>query len=114
MNQLGVTMPTRTMELERVGEYARWADDAGFDSIWDYELYRNPFSMLCLSAVTTSRATLATGLAAAFPHSPIELANAMADVDELSGGRALLGLGSGVAGFLEAVHCESMSKLSHL
>ena len=104
MKQLGVTMPTRTAALDRIPEYARWADEAGFDSVWDYELYRNPFAMLCTCAMTTERVKLATGLAAAFPRSPFELANAMADVDELSGGRALLGLGTGVPEFLEAFH----------
>ncbi|HEX6388576.1 MAG TPA: LLM class flavin-dependent oxidoreductase [Solirubrobacteraceae bacterium] len=111
MRQLGITMPTRTCALERVPEYARWADEAGFDQIWDYELYRNPFAMLCLSATTTENATLATGLAAAFPRSPFELANAIADVDELSGGRALLGLGAGVGEFLEAFHSTSLAKM---
>lgn len=104
MNQLGITMPTRTAALDRIPEYARWADEAGLDSVWDYELYRNPFSMLCTCALTTKKVTLATGLAAAFPRSPFELANAMADVDELSDGRALLGLGTGVPEFLEAFH----------
>lgn len=102
--RIGVTMPTRTAPLEKVPEYARLADEAGFDSVWSYELYRNPFAMLCTSALTTSRATLGTGLAAAFPRSPFELANAAADVDELSNGRMLLGLGIGVPEFLEAFH----------
>lgn len=109
MKRLGITMPTRTAALERVGDYAQWADEAGFDSVWDYELYRNPFSMLCLCAVRTERALLATGLAAALSRSPFELANEMADVDELSGGRALLGLGTGVPEFLEAFHSTSFS-----
>jgi probable F420-dependent oxidoreductase len=104
-------MPTRTVALDRVSEYATWAEEAGFDSVWDYELYRNPFSMLCLSAVATRRVTLATGLAAALPRSPFELANAIADVDELSAGRALLGLGTGVPEFLEAFHSTPATNL---
>src|SRR5260370_42325289 len=111
MKRLGITMPTRTVALDRVAEYARWADEAGFDSVWDYELYRNPFSMLCLCAVQTERAMLATGLAAGFPRSPSELANPIADVDELSGGRALLGLGTGVPEFLEAFPSASAAHL---
>jgi alkanesulfonate monooxygenase SsuD/methylene tetrahydromethanopterin reductase-like flavin-dependent oxidoreductase (luciferase family) len=67
--------------------------------------------MLCLCATTTDNVKLATGLAAAFPRSPFELANAMADVDELSGGRALLGLGTGVGEFLEAFHTQSLTKM---
>lgn len=97
-------MPSRTAALSRIPDYARMADDAGFESIWTYELYRNPFGMLCTSAMATSRAELCTGLAAAFTRSPFEAANAAADVDELSGGRMNLGLGTGVPEFLGAFH----------
>lgn len=102
--RIGVTMPTRTAPLDRIPEYARLADEAGFASIWSYELYRNPFTLLCLAATTSKQATLATGLAGAFPRSPFELANGAADVDEMTGGRMLLGLGTGVPEFLEAFH----------
>jgi alkanesulfonate monooxygenase SsuD/methylene tetrahydromethanopterin reductase-like flavin-dependent oxidoreductase (luciferase family) len=102
--KLGITMPSRTAPLARIPDYARMADEAGFESIWTYELYRNPFAMLSASAVTTSNAELCTGLAAAFTRSPFEAANAAADVDELSGGRMKLGLGTGVPEFLSAFH----------
>jgi alkanesulfonate monooxygenase SsuD/methylene tetrahydromethanopterin reductase-like flavin-dependent oxidoreductase (luciferase family) len=102
--RIGITMPTRTAPLERIPEYARLADEAGFASIWSYELYRNPFTLLALAATTSRRATLATGLTGAFPRSPFECANGAADVDELTGGRMLLGLGTGVPEFLEAFH----------
>jgi probable F420-dependent oxidoreductase len=110
MERLGITMPTRTAAMDRFPEYARWADEAGFDSIWDYELYRNPFAMLCTAALSTSKATLATGLAGAFPRSPFEMANAAADVDELSGGRMLIGMGTGVPEFLAAFHSQNFVK----
>jgi alkanesulfonate monooxygenase SsuD/methylene tetrahydromethanopterin reductase-like flavin-dependent oxidoreductase (luciferase family) len=102
--KLGVTMPSRTAALSRVPEYARMADDAGFDSCWTYELYRNPFGMLELCGLSSSRVQLGTGLAAAFSRSPFEAANAAADVDEISGGRMNLGLGTGVPEFLKSFH----------
>lgn len=97
-------MPSRTASLKRIPEYARMADAARFDSVWTYELYRNPFSMLCTSALATSNVELCTGLATAFNRSPFEAANAAADVDEASGGRMKLGLGTGVPEFLQAFH----------
>src|SRR6516165_1970428 len=97
-------MPSRTAPLARIPDYARMADQAGFESVWTYELYRNPFAMLCTSALATSKAELCTGLATAFTRSPFEAANAAADVDELSGGRMKLGLGTGVPEFLGAFH----------
>jgi alkanesulfonate monooxygenase SsuD/methylene tetrahydromethanopterin reductase-like flavin-dependent oxidoreductase (luciferase family) len=108
--KLGVTMPSRTAALPRIPEYAQMADEAGFDSVWTYELYRNLFAMLCASAVTTSQSELCTGLATAFNRSPFEAANAAAYVDEWSGGRMKLGLGTGVPEFLGAFHSTNFKK----
>jgi probable F420-dependent oxidoreductase len=102
--RIGITLPSRTGALSTIIHYARQADEAGFHSIWDYEVYRNPFTMLAGAAVVTSQAELGTGLAAAFTRSPFEAANAAADVDELSGGRMLFGIGTGVPEFLQAFH----------
>jgi len=110
MSQLGITMPTRTAAMSRFPEYARWAEEAGFDSVWDYELYRNPYAMLCTAALSTNHVTLATGLAGAFPRSPFAAANEAADVDELSSGRTLVGLGTGVPEFLAAFHSQGFEK----
>ena len=96
--------------MSRIPEYARWADEAGFESVWTYELYRNPFAMLATAAMTTTNAELCTGLAAGFTRSPFEAANAAADVDELSGGRMKLGLGTGVPEFLAAFHSTDFDK----
>jgi len=103
-------MPSRTASLSRIPDYARMADEAGFDSVWTYELYRNPFAMLCTSALATSNAELCTGLATALNRSPFEAANAAADVDELSGGRMKLGLGTGVPEFLQAFHSTDFQR----
>jgi alkanesulfonate monooxygenase SsuD/methylene tetrahydromethanopterin reductase-like flavin-dependent oxidoreductase (luciferase family) len=53
MDRIGVSMPSRTAHLRAIPEYARLADEAGFHSVWSYELYKNPFGMLCTSAMTT-------------------------------------------------------------
>lgn len=108
--RIGVTMPTRTVELSRVPEYAKIAEDAGLDTAWSWELYRNPFSMLATSAMATSRIGLGTGLAVAGSRSPFEFANAAADIDELTGGRMHLGMGAGVTEFLGAFHSTEMDK----
>jgi alkanesulfonate monooxygenase SsuD/methylene tetrahydromethanopterin reductase-like flavin-dependent oxidoreductase (luciferase family) len=102
--QVGVTIPSRTAHISAMAEYARLADNAGFDSAWHYEVFKNPFTMLALGAAVTERVTLATGLASAFSRSPFEAANAAADHDELSYGRMVLGIGTGVPEFLTAFH----------
>jgi len=102
--RIGVTLPSRKGPIRSVGDRARRAEDAGFQSVWSYEVYRNPFTLLSVAAAATERATLGTGLAAAFSRSPFEAANAAADIDDMSGGRMLFGLGTGVPEFLRAFH----------
>jgi alkanesulfonate monooxygenase SsuD/methylene tetrahydromethanopterin reductase-like flavin-dependent oxidoreductase (luciferase family) len=65
--KLGITMPSRTAAMSRIPDYARQAEEAGFASVWTYEVYRSPFSMLATAAGATSQIQLGTGLAAAFP-----------------------------------------------
>lgn len=104
MDRLGVTMPGLGTRLEKFAEFARIAEEANFDCVWDYEFWRNPFTIHMTTAAATTRIPLATGIAAAFSRSPYELANAAADVDELSGGRLVLGIGPGAMEFLEWFH----------
>lgn len=100
----GVSMPVLGTPIHRFPVLARAAEDAGMDSVWSYEFYRDPFMILGNASNTTQRITLGTGLATALIRSPFAAANAIADVDELSGGRALFGLGVGSPDFLEAWH----------
>ena len=100
-------------EVERVvrwPEYltlARVGEDVGFDSMWigDHLLYRRPgvgargpweaWTMLAALAAGTSRITLGPLVACTSFHNPAMLAKMAATVDEISGGRLVLGLGAG-------------------
>jgi len=99
-SRVGVSLPMLNQPYERYAEFAALAENAGFDSVWDHELYRNPFSTHALNARATSRIQLGTEIAAT-PRTPYEMAKAAADVDELSGGRTLLGLSTGGAGWMQ-------------
>lgn len=96
-SRLGVSMPMLNQPYEKYPQFARLADEAGFESLWDYEFYRNPFITHALCAGVTQNIKLATGIAAASGRAPNEMANAAADVDELSHGRAILGVSTGGA-----------------
>jgi probable F420-dependent oxidoreductase len=86
---------------------ARAAEEAGFDSIWlgDHLLYRedgrpergpwSSWSMLAGLAAITDRVGLGPLVACTAFHPPAVLAKMVATVDELSGGRLVLGLGAG-------------------
>lgn len=93
MSRLSITLPSAQNTMPEIAEMARIAEDAGFDSAFHWELYRSPYMGLAAAAATTSRITLGTGIAQAFTRSPFVTANQIADLDELSGGRAILGLG---------------------
>src|SRR5438093_12210846 len=94
-SRLGVSLPMLNQPYEAYPELARLADEAGFDSVWDYEFFRNPFITHGLCSQTTSSIQLCTGIAAAAGRTPFGMANAAADVDERSGGRMILGLSTG-------------------
>src|SRR5439155_9882175 len=80
--RIGVSLPMLNQPYERYPEFASLAENAGFDSVWDYEFFRNPFITHALNARATSRIQLGTGIATAAPRTPFEMANAAADVDE--------------------------------
>jgi probable F420-dependent oxidoreductase len=83
-------------DLGEVARFARAAEAAGFARLWAPELHRSATVPLAVAAGATERIELATGIALAFTRSPMVLALEALDLDELSGGRLVLGLGAGV------------------
>jgi probable F420-dependent oxidoreductase len=75
---------------------ARHAEACGFHSVWSVEFFnQHGFVRLAACAVATERVRLGTGIAYAFMRTPLLAASAAMDLDELSDGRMILGLGSG-------------------
>ncbi|MEU7817513.1 TIGR03617 family F420-dependent LLM class oxidoreductase [Pseudonocardia sp. NPDC049154] len=77
-------------------EAARHAEEAGYDALWAAEVKHDPFVALTLAATVTERAELGTSIALAFARNPMSLAATANDLQVLSGGRLLLGLGTQV------------------
>ncbi len=73
------------------------AEDSGFESVWVTDHYnnRNAYSILTLIALRTKRVSLGVGVANPFTVHPAVTASAMATVNEISGGRAILGIAAG-------------------
>ena len=106
---VGVQLPEveRVVRWPELKQMAVTAEEVGFDSIWlgDHLLYRNDgapaagpwevWSSLAALAEATQIVQLGPLVAATSFHSPAMLAKKAAAVDEISGGRLILGLGAG-------------------
>jgi probable F420-dependent oxidoreductase len=77
-------------------EAARRAEALGYDGVWSAETAHDGFLPLAIAAEATERLELGTGIAVAFARNPMTLAILANDLQSLSGGRFLLGLGSQV------------------
>jgi probable F420-dependent oxidoreductase len=86
---------------DEVPMLARKAEEYGFDCVWVNETRHDPFIQLALAASSTKSIALGTAVALAFTRSPTSLAYTSWDLQNLSKGRLLLGLGSQVKGHIE-------------
>jgi probable F420-dependent oxidoreductase len=80
---------------------ARRSEALGFDGICAPEAGHDPFLPLAIAAEHTTRISLGTNVAIAFPRSPMVTAQLAWDLQQLSGGRFNLGLGTQVKGHNE-------------
>jgi 5,10-methylenetetrahydromethanopterin reductase len=78
------------------------AEDAGFDQVWVSHdlLLRSAPVLLASAAARTNRVMLGVGVLNPYSAHPVELAMHAATLQELSDGRAMLGIAAGAPGFL--------------
>ena len=84
-----------------VAELSKRAEEYGFDCFWVNETKHDPFVQLSVAAQSTRTISLGTSIALAFTRSPTTLAYTAWDLQSLSAGRLILGLGSQVKGHIE-------------
>lgn len=106
---VGVQLPEveRHYSWSEIRQIAVAAEECEFDSIWvgDHLLFRDDqtgsrgpweaWSMLAALAEATERVKLGPLVAATSFHAPAMIAKKAATIDEISGGRLILGLGAG-------------------
>jgi len=119
--KIGLRLPQRLgVDLQHdVVEAARTAEAAGYASLWTYERLLFPASplepyappnepwpessrqvadslaVLTAAAVVTEKVRLGTAILIAAQHTPVQLAKALATIDQISGGRMIAGIGTG-------------------
>jgi probable F420-dependent oxidoreductase len=81
-------------DLDGVVESVADAEKAGYDGFWTAETNHDPFFPLVIAAEHSRDIELGTGIAVAFARNPMTLAQIGNDLQLLSKGRFLLGLGS--------------------
>jgi alkanesulfonate monooxygenase SsuD/methylene tetrahydromethanopterin reductase-like flavin-dependent oxidoreductase (luciferase family) len=102
--RLGLMLvPTRPWA--QTAEEFRWAEEVGYDVAYLYDHLTHPtaagqwladgFTTLTAAAAVTDAMEIGTLVASATLHSPVRLARLAATVDDVSGGRLVLGLGAG-------------------
>ncbi len=99
MARFGLNLGVSAREpIRRIAEVARAAEQHGFEAVWvlDSQLaMKDVYVALTLAAAATRRIQLGTGVTNPVTRHVTHTANAIAAVDEVSEGRALLGIGSG-------------------
>ncbi|MDM7934837.1 MAG: 5,10-methylenetetrahydromethanopterin reductase [Methanothrix sp.] len=81
----------------KIGYLAKLAEDAGFQNIWITDHYNNRdvWTTLAVLSLVTNRIRLGTGVTNPYTRNVAITASSIASIDELSGGRAVLGIGPG-------------------
>jgi len=103
--RLGVAFSWRAASLENILSCARCAEEAGIESVWIPEAWgRDAFLTLAAIAEVTRRVKVGTGIVNVYSRSPAALAMGAATLDELSKGRAILGVGASGPGVVERWH----------
>ncbi len=109
----GVTTPQLPASL--IAAQAKQMEDSGLEGVFAPQVYGPPFIPLAAAATTTDRLKLASGIALAFARSPFETAMAAIDMDRISMGRFVLGLGPSVKAWSEGMFGMPYGKpLAHL
>jgi probable F420-dependent oxidoreductase len=79
---------------ERIAEQAAKAEASGYDGVWSAETSHDPFLPIAIGASATTTLEFGTGITVAFARNPMTLAVVANDLQLLTKGRFMLGMGS--------------------
>lgn len=91
--------------FRRATEIAVAAESAGFEAVWNGELYsRSATVPMAAIATATDQIAIGSNIAYGVGRTPLMWAAEARDLEELSGGRIILGLGNGTPKMMENWH----------
>lgn len=103
--QIGIVPFWKNYDRQQVLRAARLADELGYHSIWIPEAWAyEQFQLLTEIAIHTRQLRVATGIVNIFSRSAALIAMSAATLDEISGGRVILGLGTSGKLVVENLH----------
>ena len=106
--RISTTVPTE--QPSRSDELFSRLEQIGYDTGFSFEAKHDPFLPLALATQTTSAMRLGTAVAIGFARNPMVLANVGYDLQEMSGGRFVLGLGSQIRPHIQNRFSEQWSQ----
>ena len=90
-------------EIHKAGGYASTLESLGYSCIWctDERFERSPYTLLSMAALHTETAQLGVSVTNPYTRHPLITGAAAATLNELSAGRAVIGLGAGASTLFE-------------
>jgi len=113
MKRIGLAFSGVPLSVPQMVEYAKLADKKGYDSVWVAEDYflRDAFSPLACLALATKKVKLGTGVVNPYTRHPVLIAETIATIDEVSKGRSILALGTGVTSLIQQMGIKAEKPL---
>ena len=99
--------------MDEIATHARVAEESGFNFVTYVDqpyMSRDVFASMTIAALNTHRIRIGPGVIDLTTHHPLAIAGGTASMDELSGGRAIVGIGPGGA-FGETMKPRSVKAL---
>jgi probable F420-dependent oxidoreductase len=96
-----VTDTGETLSVQALAAQVKQAEACGVDGVWATEIQHDPFLLCSIAAANSSTVTVGTAIAVAFARSPMTVAVSAFDLQCLSRGRFILGLGSQIKPHIE-------------
>ncbi len=98
-------------DLRRLLDFARTIEDLGFDSVWANDSLVRPrieaLTFLSAAAAVTDQITLGTAALQTVLRRPVQTAQVLASIDQLSQGRLAVAVGAGFPGLSEVEYAAS-------